>query len=245
MRFFVSQNQMQNRDGYAEVRFVCEDNGIGMSREFQKRMFEPFAQENNTSISRFDGIGLGLSIVQKLVNRLNGTIEVESEQGHGTRFEIMIPYPYADEPAAAKPRTQKSASLEGLTVLIVEDNELNMDIAQFMMTEAGANVITAVDGITAVEKFAASTVGEIDTILTDVVMPEMNGLEETRRIRALDRPDAKTVPIIAMTANLFEDDIREYMNAGMTDVLPKPLNITQLVNTVAKQIKKVEKQCMN
>ena len=238
VRFSVSQNPSKNRYGYAEVCFVCVDNGIGMSREFQQRMFEPFAQESNTGISRFDGVGLGLSIVQKLINRLNGTIEVESEQGRGTRFEIMIPYPYADEPTATEPQTQESASLAGLTVLIVEDNELNMDIARFMVTEAGANVITAVDGITAVEKFAASAVGEIDVILTDVVMPQMDGLEETRRIRALDRPDAKSVPIIAMTANLFEEDIREYMGAGMTGVLAKPLNMTQLSRTVASQVAK-------
>lgn len=238
VRFSVSQNPARNRDGYAEVHFVCEDNGIGMSKEFQKSMFEPFAQENADSVSRFGGVGLGLSIVQKLVNRLNGTIEVDSEQGRGTRFEIKIPYPYADAPDKAEPQADAPASLAGLTLLIVEDNELNMEIAEFMVTEAGGKIIKAYDGRQAVEKFAASAVGEIDVILTDVMMPKMDGLEETRRIRALDRLDAKTVPVIAMTANLFEEDIREYTDAGVTDVLPKPLNIDQLIETVTKQITK-------
>ena len=238
VRFSVSQNPARNRDGYAEVHFVCEDNGIGMSKEFQKSMFEPFAQENADSVSRFGGVGLGLSIVQKLVNRLNGTIEVDSEQGRGTRFEIKIPYPYADAPDKAEPQADAPASLAGITLLIVEDNELNMEIAEFMATESGAKVIRAFDGRQAIEKFAASAVGEIDVILTDVMMPKMDGLEETRRIRALDRSDAKTVPVIAMTANLFEEDIREYTDAGMTGVLPKPLNIDQLIETVTKKITK-------
>lgn len=238
VRFSVSQNPARNRDGYAEVHFVCEDNGIGMSKEFQKSMFEPFTQENADSVSRFGGVGLGLSIVQKLVNRLNGTIEVDSEQGRGTRFEIKIPYPYADAPDKAEPQADAPASLAGLTLLIVEDNELNMEIAEFMVTEAGGKIIKAYDGRQAVEKFAASAVGEIDVILTDVMMPKMDGLEETRRIRTLDRSDAKTVPVIAMTANLFEEDIREYTDAGVTGVLPKPLNIDQLIETVTKQITK-------
>ena len=238
VRFSVSQNPAQDREGYAEVRFICEDNGIGMSEEFQKKMFEPFSQESATSVSHFGGIGLGLSIVQKLVSRLNGTIEVESEQGRGTRFEIRIPYPYAVAPDTAEPQADGSTSIAGLTVLIVEDNELNMEIAEYMATEAGVKVVKAFDGRQAVEKFAASAVGEINVILTDVIMPEMDGLEETRRIRALDRPDAKTVPIIAMTANLFDDDIREYTDVGMMGVLPKPLNINQLIETVAKQITK-------
>ena len=238
VRFSVSQNPAQNRDGYAEVHFVCEDNGIGMSKEFQKSMFEPFAQENAVSVSRFGGVGLGLSIVQKLVNRLNGTIEVDSEQGRGTRFEIKISYPYADVPDTAEPQADAPASLAGLTLLIVEDNELNMEIAEFMVTDVGGKIIKAYDGRQAVEKFAASAVGEIDVILTDVMMPGMDGLEETRRIRTLDRPDAGTVPVIAMTANLFEEDLRAYSDAGVTGVLPKPLNIDQLIETVTKQITK-------
>ncbi len=238
VRAFVSQKPSQSREGYAEVRFVCEDNGIGMSKEFQKTMFEPFAQESAVSISRLDGVGLGLSIVQKLVNKLNGSIDVESEQGRGTRFTITISYPYAETPDEVVPQTDGNSSLEGLTVLVVEDNELNMEIAEFMVTESGANVVKAFNGAEAVEKFAASAVGAIDVILTDVTMPEMDGLEETRRIRALDRPDAKTVPIIAMTANLFEEDINRYTAAGMTGVLPKPLNIDQLIETVKKQASK-------
>ena len=238
VHFSLSQNPARNRDGYAEVHFVCEDNGIGMSKEFQKSMFEPFTQENTSSVSRFGGVELGLSIVQKLVNILNGTMEVDSEQGRGTQFEIKISYPYADVPDTAEPQADGPASLAGLTLLIVEDNELNMEIAEFMVTDVGGKIIKAYDGRQAVEKFAASAVGEIDVILTDVMMPGMDGLEETRRIRTLDRPDAGTVPVIAMTANLFEEDLREYTDAGVTGVLPKPLNIDQLIETVTKQITK-------
>ncbi len=236
--FSLSQNPARNRDGYAEVHFVCEDNGIGMSKEFQKSMFEPFTQENTSSVSRFGGVGLGLSIVQKLVNILNGTMEVDSEQGRGTRFEIKISYPYADVPDTAEPQADGPASLAGLTLLIVEDNELNMEIAEFMVTDVGGKIIKAYDGRQAVEKFAVSAVGEIDVILTDEMLPGMDGLEETRRIRTLDRPDAGTVPVIAMTANPFEEDLREYTDAGVTGVLPKPLNIDQLIETVTKQITK-------
>ena len=201
-------------------------------------MFEPFTQENTSSVSRFGGVGLGLSIVQKLVNILNGTMEVDSEQGRGTRFEIKISYPYADVPDTAEPQADGPASLAGLTLLIVEDNELNMEIAEFMVTDVGGKIIKAYDGRQAVEKFAASAVGEIDVILADVMLPGMDGLEETRRIRTLDRPDAGTMPVIAMTANLFEEGLREYTDAGVTGVLPKPLNIDQLIETVTKQITK-------
>ena len=241
VRVSVFQAPAQDREGCAEVRFVCEDNGIGMSKEFQQTMFEPFAQESTLDNSRFDGVGLGLSIVQTLVNRLHGTIEVQSDQGCGTRFEITIFYPYADMSSCTEAPVEAGASLQGLTVLVVEDNELNMEIAEFMVKEAGAHILKAENGAQAVEKFAVSALGEIDMILTDVVMPEMDGLEETRQIRALDRPDAKTVPIVAMTANLFEQDILDYTNAGMTGVLPKPLSLDRLIEVLAQQIAKGKK----
>ena len=152
---------------------------------------------------------------------------------------IRIPFRIdTDRKDRTETEEKTETSIQGLHVLLTEDNELNMEIAEYMAAEAGASVVRAFDGRQAVEKFAVSAVGEINVILTDVIMPEMDGLEETRRIRALDRSDAKTVPIIAMTANLFEDDIREYTDAGMTGVLPKPLNMSQMVETVAKQTAK-------
>ena len=251
VHFSLSEAPARDREGFAEVRFVCEDDGIGMSHEFQERMFEPFAQENGSPDDSRGGFGFGLSIVARLVKSLDGKVEVESEKGIGTRFEITLYYPYAGTPEGAPfaegpgdgetGETGEGAPLAGLTVLIAEDNELNMEVAEFMVTGAGAGVIRAYDGRQAVEIFAASDVGAIDVVLTDAMMPVMDGAEEARRIRALDRPDAKTVPIIAMTANLFEEDLREYTEAGMTGVLPKPLKAEQLIRMIVKKTEKGEK----
>ena len=239
VRFSVSQMPSQEKEGFAEVRFVCEDNGIGMSREFQEKMFEPFSQESEAGSSRF-GVGLGLAIVQKLVQRLDGQISVESEKGVGTRFEIILPYKYADKPVEDKTEEREEISLHGLNILLVEDNELNMQIAEYMLTDAGANVIRAYNGREAVGYFACSAVGAVDAVLTDMTMPGMDGLEETRRIRAMDRADAKTVPIIALTANLFRQDMTACTDAGMTGFLSKPLNVGQLLKMISQQTKKGE-----
>lgn len=238
VRFSVSQMPSPEKEGFAEVRFVCEDNGIGMSREFQEKMFEPFSQESEAGSSRFGGVGLGLAIVQKLVQRLDGQISVESEKGVGTRFEIILPYKYADKPVEDKTEEREEISLHGLNILLVEDNELNMQIAEYMLTDAGANVIRAYNGREAVGYFACSAVGAVDAVLTDMTMPGMDGLEETRRIRAMDRADAKTVPIIALTANLFRQDMTACTDAGMTGFLSKPLNVGQLLKMISQQTKK-------
>ena len=240
VRFSVSQMPSQEKEGFAEVRFICEDKGIGMSREFQEKMFEPFSQESEAGSSRFGGVGLGLAIVQKLVQRLGGQISVESEKGVGTRFEIILPYKYADKPVEDKTEEREEISLHGLNILLVEDNELNMQIAEYMLTDAGANVIRAYNGREAVGYFACSAVGAVDAVLTDMTMPGMDGLEETRRIRAMDRADAKTVPIIALTANLFRQDMTACTDAGMTGFLSKPLNVGQLLKMISQQTKKGE-----
>lgn len=238
VRFSVSQMPSPEKEGFAEVRFVCEDNGIGMSREFQEKMFEPFSQESEAGSSRFGGVGLGLAIVQKLVQRLDGQISVESEKGVGTRFEIILPYKYADKPVEDKTEEREEISLHGLNILLVEDNELNMQIAEYMLTDAGANVIRAYNGREAVGYFACSAVGAVDAVLTDMTMPGMDGLEEARRIRTMDRADAKTVPIIALTANLFRQDMTACTDAGMTGFLSKPLNVGQLLKMISQQTKK-------
>lgn len=240
VRLSVSQMPSPEKEGFAEVRFVCEDNGIGMSREFQEKMFEPFSQESEAGSSRFGGVGLGLAIVQKLVQRLDGQISVESEKGVGTRFEIILPYKYADKPVEDKTEEREKISLHGLNILLVEDNELNMQIAEYMLTDAGANVIRAYNGREAVGYFECSAVGAVDAVLTDMTMPGMDGLEETRRIRAMDRADAKTVPIIALTANLFRQDMTACTDAGMTGFLSKPLNVGQLLKMISQQTKKGE-----
>lgn len=229
----------ENKDR-AEIRFICEDHGIGMSREFQKKMFEPFAREGQAANGRFDGVGLGLAIVKKLVDGQNGTIDVQSEKGKGTRFEITLLYKYSSgELTEQKAETPTPAeSLEGLNILVAEDNGLNMEIVVYMLTDAGANVLGAANGAEALKAFTDSKPGAIDAILTDMTMPVTDGPELACRIRALDRTDAKTVPIIAMTANLFDEDIKKCTDSGMTGFLPKPLNPAQLVATIAGQCRR-------
>lgn len=229
----------ENKDR-AEIRFICEDHGIGMSREFQEKMFEPFAREGQAANGRFDGVGLGLAIVKKLVGGQNGTIDVQSEKGKGTRFEITLLYKYSSgELTEQKAETPTPAeSLEGLNILVAEDNELNMEIVGYMLTDAGANVLGTANGAEALKAFTDSKPGAIDAILTDMTMPVTDGPELACRIRALDRTDAKTVPIIAMTANLFDEDIKKCTDSGMTGFLPKPLNPAQLVATIAGQCRR-------
>ena len=229
----------ENKDR-AEIRFICEDHGIGMSREFQEKMFEPFAREGQAANGRFDGVGLGLAIVKKLVGGQNGTIDVQSEKGKGTRFEITLLYKYSSgELTEQKAETPTPAeSLEGLNILVAEDNELSMEIVGYMLTDAGANVHGTANGAEALKAFTDSKPGAIDAILTDMTMPVTDGPELACRIRALDRTDAKTVPIIAMTANLFDEDIKKCTDSGMTGFLPKPLNPAQLVATIAGQCRR-------
>ena len=229
----------ENKDR-AEIRFICEDHGIGMSREFQEKMFEPFAREGQSANGRFDGVGLGLAIVKKLVDGQNGTIDVQSEKGKGTRFEITLLYKYSSgELTEQKAETPTPAeSLEGLNILVAEDNDINMEIVGYMLTDAGANVLGTANGAEALKAFTDSKPGAIDAILTDMTMPVTDGPELARRIRALDRTDAKTVPIIVMTANLFDEGIKKCTDSGMTGFLPKPLNPAQLVATIAGQCRR-------
>lgn len=229
----------ENKDR-AEIRFICEDHGIGMSREFQEKMFEPFSREGQAANGRFDGVGLGLAIVKKLVDGQNGTIDVQSEKGKGTRFEITLLYKYSSgELTEQKAETPTPAeSLEGLNILVAEDNGLSMEIVVYMLTDAGANVLGAANGAEALKAFTDSKPGAIDAILTDMTMPVTDGPELARRIRALDRTDAKTVPIIVMTANLFDEDIKKCTDSGMNGFLPKPLNPAQLVATIAGQCRR-------
>lgn len=214
--------------GEAEIEFVCADTGVGMSAEFQSRAFEPFAQESDSS----GGIGLGLAIARELTEQMGGAIAFTSSRGVGTTFTVTLRFPLDAAPAAAP--EPEDVSLEGCRVLIAEDNELNREIAEALLQSRGAETVSAADGREAVARFAASAPGEFDVILMDVLMPEMDGLDAARAIRVMDRPDAKTVPILAMTANAFADDVSRSLAAGMNAHLTKPLGGAALAAAVRK-----------
>ena len=220
-----------------QLCFVCADTGIGMSEEFQKRMFEPFTQENVGARSVYGGTGLGMSITKSLVDKMGGTIGVESQQGVGTTYTVTLPF-VIDSTEAAEPEQQQTdlTVLQGRRVLLAEDNALNMEIMEFLLNEVGVKVTKAADGQQAVEAFAASPVGGFDAILMDVMMPVRDGHEATRAIRAMDRPDAKTIPIFAMTANAFTEDRRKALESGMNEHLPKPIDPDTLYRLLVKYL---------
>ena len=220
------------------MEFVCRDTGIGMTEEFQKCVFEPFAQEYTGSRAKFTGTGLGLSISRKLVEKMGGTITFESEKGVGTTFVIRVPFKIdldADKREEQKDVSEKS--IKGLHILLAEDNELNMEIAEFVLQNEGADVTKAWDGQEAVELFRNSEPGEFDVILMDIMMPVMNGYETTKMIRSLDREDAKAIPIIAMTANAFTEDRIRAKEAGMDEHVAKPVDVELLIKVIHKLVK--------
>ena len=219
------------------MEFVCRDTGIGMIEEFQKHIFEPFAQEYTGSRTKFAGTGLGMAIARKLVEKMGGTITFESEKGVGTTFVIRVPFkidPDADKREEQKDVSEKS--IKGLHILLAEDNELNMEIAEFMLQNEGADVIKAWNGQEAVELFRKSEPGEFDVILMDIMMPVMNGYEATKMIRSLDREDAKEIPIIAMTANAFTEDRIRAKAAGMDEHVAKPVDVESLIKVIHKLV---------
>ncbi len=225
----------------ASYRFVCQDTGIGMSEEFQAKIFEPFAQENASLTRQYgNGTGLGMPIAKSLVELMGGTIAFTSEKGVGTCFTVDIPFEVCPEGVRSRRRLEEKsrprASIAGFTVLVAEDNDLNMEIEAFLLNQAGAVVIQACDGQEAVEIFGASRPGDIDVILMDVMMPVMGGYDATRAIRGLDRPDAASIPIIAMTANAFAEDRRQAREAGMDEHLAKPLDSDKVINTIARLV---------
>ncbi len=219
------------------------DTGIGMSEEFQKHLFEPFRQENASARTKYGGTGLGLSIAKSLAEKMGGTITCESEQGVGTTFTIRIPLELDfSEKAAEVTETAEGASIAGETLLLAEDNDLNLEIAQFILTEAGAKVVAARDGKEALDTFAASKPGEFSAILMDLMMPVMDGYEATHRIRALAREDATQIPIIAMTANAFAEDRIATKKAGMNAHIAKPLDTKIVIRVIAEEIKAAKRQ---
>ena len=223
--------------GMATIEFVCRDTGIGMSDEFQKHIFEPFTQEHEGSRTKFTGTGLGMSITKKLVEKMGGTIAFESKEGVGTTFVIRIPFkidPDADKREEQKDVSEKS--IKRLHILLAEDNELNMEIAEFVLQNEGAEVTKAWNGQETVERFRNSEPGEFDAILMDIMMPVMNGYEAAKMIRSLDREDAKTIPVIAMTANAFTEDRRRAKEAGMDEHISKPVDVKSLIKVIRKLV---------
>ena len=226
---------LDTANGFTTYQWIITDTGIGMSPEFLKHIFEPFAQENIDARSFYQGTGLGLAIVKSLVDKMNGTIEVTSEKGKGSTFTITLPFEIAPEASATTDTKPASvANIHGMNLLVAEDNALNAEIASTLLTDEGAHVTIASDGEQAIEIFAKSPVNTFDGILMDVMMPKIDGLEATRTIRSLSRPDATQIPIIAMTANAFDEDSRSCLEAGMNAHLPKPFRIEDVVNTLAR-----------
>ena len=219
------------------MEFVCRDTGIGMAEEFQKRIFEPFAQEHAGSRTKFAGTGLGMPISKKLIEKMGGTITFESAEGIGTTFVIRVPFKIdLDADKREEQKDVSENSIKGLHILLAEDNELNMEIAEFVLQNEGADVTKAWNGQEAVELFRNSKPGEFNVILMDIMMPVMNGYEATKMIRSLDREDAKEIPIIAMTANAFTEDRIRAKEAGMDEHVAKPVDVELLVKVIHKLV---------
>ena len=220
------------------MEFVCRDTGIGMAEEFQKYIFEPFAQEHAGSRTKFAGTGLGMAISKKLVEKMGGTITFESKKGVGTTFVIRVPFKIDPDADKREEQTDVSEkSIKGLHILLAEDNELNMEIAEFVLRNEGAEVTKAWNGQETVELFRNSEPGEFDVILMDIMMPVMNGYEAAKMIRSLDREDAKAIPIIAMTANAFTEDRIRAKEAGMDEHVAKPVDAELLIKVIHKLVK--------
>lgn len=221
------------QDGYGKYAFTVEDSGVGISEEFMERLFEPFARENNTTKSGVLGSGLGMTVVKNLVDLMDGTIDMDSTPGKGSRFTVtLVLRQLKSEAAAAVLCTGGSVSLKGKRVLLVEDNEINSEIAEALLTEVGFLVETASDGDIAVDAVKNSAPGYFDLVLMDIQMPRMNGYETARAIRALDDERLAGIPIIALSANTYPEDRKRSIESGMDAHAPKPLDMVRLQSLI-------------
>ncbi len=227
---FIQIKELSCENGIASYRFVIKDTGIGIREEFIKHIFEPFTQEDQGARTYYNGAGLGMSIVKELVDQMRGSIEIDSQIGKGSVFQIILPIQVdgTQSSQSVDDESNLQDDIAGMRVLLVEDNEINREAMEFMLTEAGAEVVTANNGKAAVDAFAASDPGTFDCVLMDLMMPVMNGYEATRVIRGLDRLDAEVVPIIAVSANAFEEDVALAKDAGMNEHLAKPVDIKKM-----------------
>ncbi len=235
-KVFISCRELKREGDKCWIEFQCRDTGIGMQPAFLEHIFEPFTQENVSARTKYEGTGLGMSIAKSIVDKMEGTITVESEKGVGSVFHVTLPFALDGSASAQRKDPVKSCvSVKGMKVLLAEDNELNMDIARFLLEEEGMQVVTAWNGREAVEAFRKSSVGEFQVILMDVMMPVMDGYAATREIRAMDRTDAD-IPIIAMTANAFTEDKIKALEAGMNAHVAKPFEMKQLLQVIAGMV---------
>ncbi len=234
-KIYFRVRETGSADGRAHFHFEIEDTGIGMKPEFLQHIWEPFAQEDGGNRTNYKGTGLGMAITKQFVDMMDGTITVESRLHEGSKFVIELSFDIDQHVAAdVEAPEETELHLDGMRVMLVEDNELNAEIAQFMLEEVGITVTCVENGQLALEMFQNQAAGSFDLILMDIMMPVMNGLDATRAIRALDRPDAKVIPIVAMTANAYEDDIRNAREAGMNGHLAKPIDTGLLYRTLSE-----------
>lgn len=227
--------EISSTEDVAVYQFICEDTGIGMSEEFQKHAFDSFAQEGKVEAMK-QGSGLGLSIVRQLVDQMNGSIQLESKENVGSRFTVTIPFKINKDIDAANEQEDVPINLSNAKILIADDNEINREVLQMMLEREGALVAMSENGLEALQKFGQSPCFYYDCILMDVTMPVMDGLEAIRQIRALDRADVKEIPIFAMTANAFQEDVQASLLAGATDHLTKPLDIAQVKRRIQNAV---------
>ena len=233
---YVKVKEKVCRGDTADYQFVVEDTGIGIGEEFKEHIFEPFTQEHKSARTHYNGVGLGMSIVKQLVDQLKGRIELDSQVGRGSVFRITLPL-RVDGALNVQPEEQAQNGqdhIAGMRVLLVEDNEINCEIIEFLLKDAGAEVVTANDGKVAVDAFSASGPGMFDCVLMDLMMPVMSGYEATRVIRGMDRPDAKSVPIIALSANAFDEDVAMAKDAGMNEHLAKPVDMGKMFEVMSR-----------
>ena len=242
---FVSARELSCDGEYVEFEFIVSDTGIGMSEELAEHIFEPFTQEHAENRSSYQGTGLGMSIVKNLINKMKGTITLETKQGEGSTFTITLPVKLDMDCFEETETEEEETSIEGMKILLVEDNDLNLEVAQYILEDAGAEIIVARNGLESVELFEQSESDSFDVILMDVMMPVMDGLTATKKIRKLKRKDARTVPIIAMTANVFNEDIIAAKEAGMNEHIAKPLDFDKLIHTLAKYFLKMDKKLIS
>ena len=233
---FVRAEEASFQAGTAECRFVVEDTGIGIGEDFKAHIFEPFTQEHQGARTNYNGVGLGMSIVKKLVDQMKGAVEIDSRVGRGSVVQITLPLRAgeAESGASAGEAWSMPDNIAGMRVLLVEDNEINCEIVEYILRGAGVEVVTASDGRAAVDAFTAAEPGAFDCVLMDLMMPVMSGYEAARVIRSLERRDAAAVPIIALSANAFDEDIALAKDAGMNEHLAKPVDMHKMFQVMSR-----------
>lgn len=249
--YFQIQELKEQEPGFAKYEFRVKDTGIGMSEEFIAHIFESFSREQTSTVSGIEGMGLGMAIVKKIVDRMGGTIAVKSRQGKGTEVTVILPFKVNSQVVECETKVFKKTGqmkmlgerensenlFKGKKILLTEDNELNREIAVELLKEEGFILDTAEDGTIAVEKMRTAKPGQYDLILMDIQMPIMDGYEATRQIRKLKNPETANIPIVAMTANAFEEDRQKALEAGMNEHVSKPIDLERLLEVVKKVLK--------